>query len=415
MLLNENKFYFFLTFLLGIIFLFFGVIAFIYTSYFMYFIVFALGLLILVNAIHSIIQFITGSKRDIVQVVIHTGFGLLFIFFPQLPFSVVVIVFSIYICVTGLSHFITYCFYRREQVSGRLAFLISAIVLVIVGVTFLLSPTVHAQQMTYIVAIYMMYVGIRYMGKSIRELLSEDRRDSLKRRIRVSLPVFFEALMPRLVLEYINEKLNVEEEIIIDDITSPLEVLVHVSKEGTGAIGHVDICYGDQVIAYGAYDESSHHLFGAIGDGVLFETSKKTYIPFCLEDDATRGIFGFTIYLDETQKELVQKTIQDFKVGLIKWEPPCYKDEKADDYASRLYKATDAHFYKFKKGRFKRYFVMTTNCVLLADRIIGKSGIDIVNMNGIITPGTYYSYLEEESKKENSRVIKKHIYYKTSQ
>ena len=53
---------------------------------------------------------------------------------------------------------------------------------------------------------------------------------------------------------------------------------------------------------------------------------------------------------------------------------------------------------------------MTTNCVLLADRIIGKSGIDIVNMNGIITPGTYLSYFEEEYKKENSRVIEKHIY-----
>ena len=59
---------------------------------------------------------------------------------------------------------------------------------------------------------------------------------------------------------------------------------------------------------------------------------------------------------------------------------------------------------------FKYYFVMTTNCVLLADRIIGKSGIDIVNMNGIITPGTYLSYFEEEYKKENSRVIEKHIY-----
>ncbi|MEG0276926.1 MAG: DUF308 domain-containing protein [Coprobacillus sp.] len=414
MSLSDNKFYFFLTFLLGIVFLFLGCVAFIYTSYFMYFIVFGLGLMILINAIHCIVQFITGTKRDFIQLIIHTAFGLLFVFFPQLPFSVVVIIFAIYICVTGLSHFITYCFYRREQVNGRLAFLISAIVLLIVGVSFLLSPIVHARQMTYIVAIYMIYIGIRYMGKSIRELLSEDRKDSLKRHIRVSLPVFLEALAPRLVLEYINEKLSVEENVIIDDQDSPLEVLVHVSKEGTGAIGHVDICYGDHVIAYGAYDEESHHLFGAIGDGVLFETSKEKYIPFCLEDDTSRGIFGFTLYLDDIQKELVQKTIQEFKEGLILWQPPCYQDIKADDYASRLYKATKATFYKFKKGQFKRYFVMTTNCVLLVDRIIGKSGIDIVNMNGIITPGTYYSFLEEESKKENSRVLKKNIYYKTS-
>ena len=91
-------------------------------------------------------------------------------------------------------------------------------------------------------------------------------------------------------------------------------------------------------------------------------------------------------------------------------ESSCQLNKDVDDYASRLYKATQASFYKFKKGRFKYYFVMTNNCVLLADHIIGKSGIDIVNMNGIITPGTYFSYFEEEAKKENSRVLLKTLY-----
>ena len=105
--------------------------------------------------------------------------------------------------------------------------------------------------------------------------------------------------------------------------------------------------------------------------------------------------------------------------GVYKWEPPIveasYKKKRIDeneygDYASCLYKSTNAQFYKFNSGRFKKYFVLGVNCCLLADSIIGKSGTDILKMNGIITPGTYYEYLNREFKKKNSMVITKNIY-----
>ena len=289
--------------------------------------------------------------------------------------------------------------------------MLSAIVLIVVGISFILSPSVHAKEMTYIFILYTLYLGIKYMLSSMKELLSENRKNSLKRRIRVSLPIFMVAFMPRVMIEYINEKLEVEDEIMKqDDDLSSVEVFVHVSKDGFGAIGHVDICYQNEVIAYGAYDEASTHLFGAIGEGVLFIVDKEKYISFCHKDDMTSHIFAYTLTLNEVQKERIEDTIDEFKKGLVKWDPPCINNQEAQDYASRLYQGTHASFYKFKSGMFKYYFVMTTNCVLLADRIIGKSGIDIVNMNGIITPGTYLSYFEEEYKKENSRVIEKHIY-----
>ena len=47
---------------------------------------------------------------------------------------------------------------------------------------------------------------------------------------------------------------------------------------------------------------------------------------------------------------------------------------------------------------------------MLADSIIGKSGTDILKINGIITPGTYYEYLNREFQKKNSMVISKNIY-----
>lgn len=396
-----------MTFLLGLLFVFVGIFAFLNSAYFMYMIVMVLGILIFIDTL----SLLKNLKTNILGILIHLLFACLFIFTPKLPLSIVVMVFALYVSIMGISHFVTYCYYRKEKVNGRLLFLLSAIVLIVVGISFILSPSVHAKEMTYIFILYTLYLGIKYMLSSMKELLSENRKNSLKRRIRVSLPIFMVAFMPRVMIEYINEKLEVEDEIMKqDDDLSSVEVFVHVSKDGFGAIGHVDICYQNEVIAYGAYDEASTHLFGAIGEGVLFIVDKEKYISFCHKDDMTSHIFAYTLTLNEVQKERIEDTIDEFKKGLVKWDPPCINNQEAQDYASRLYQGTHASFYKFKSGMFKYYFVMTTNCVLLADRIIGKSGIDIVNMNGIITPGTYLSYFEEEYKKENSRVIEKHIY-----
>lgn len=396
-----------MTFLLGLLFVFVGIFAFLNSAYFMYMIVMVLGILIFIDT-SSLLK---NLKTNILGILIHLLFACIFIFTPKLPLSIVVMVFALYVSIMGISHFVTYCYYRKEKVNGRLLFLLSAIVLIVVGISFILSPSVHAKEMTYIFVLYTLYLGIKYMFASMKELLSENRKNSLKRRIRVSLPIFMVAFMPRVMIEYINEKLEVEDEIMKqDDDLSSVEVFVHVSKDGFGAIGHVDICYQNEVIAYGAYDEASTHLFGAIGEGVLFIVDKEKYISFCHKDDMTSHIFAYTLTLNEVQKERIEDTIDEFKKGLVKWDPPCINNQESQDYASCLYQGTHASFYKFKSGMFKYYFVMTTNCVLLADRIIGKSGIDIVNMNGIITPGTYLSYFEEEYKKENSRVIEKHIY-----
>ena len=56
-------------------------------------------------------------------------------------------------------------------------------------------------------------------------------------------------------------------------------------------------------------------------------------------------------------------------------------------------------FYKFTSSKFKTYFVLSTNCVLLADSIVGEAGTDILSPQGFIVPGTYQDYLDLEFKK----------------
>ncbi|MBE6059308.1 MAG: hypothetical protein E7215_03920 [Clostridium sulfidigenes] len=41
-----------------------------------------------------------------------------------------------------------------------------------------------------------------------------------------------------------------------------MEVFIHVTLDGVGAVGHVDLCYNRQVISYGNYDDRSFRLLG---------------------------------------------------------------------------------------------------------------------------------------------------------
>ena len=59
--------------------------------------------------------------------------------------------------------------------------------------------------------------------------------------------------------------------------------------------------------------------------------------------------------------------LNEIKDTLIKWEPPIAKDMKEDnlkckyrDYASILYKATEAEFFTFKSGKLRTYFGFNT-------------------------------------------------------
>ena len=403
----QNKFYFFIEFIIGFILFLFNLFIFTSGKYFFYNSIRLFGFIIIFNAFYALFEYYKKSKRNILNIILSILVGCFFCFIPSIPLSLFVIIFAFYICLKGLSQFITYCYYRKNDVDHRLILLLSSFIFTIFGISLFLSPYIHFYQVTILLNIYLFYLSLSFILKSIKEIISKKRQDSLKRHIHISLPVLLNAFIPRIMIEYINQKLETSDQSLIDDHNTQIEVFIHVSKDGFGAVGHVDIAYHDEVYAYGAYDDLSNHFLGALGDGVLFIVNKNKYIDFCLQDDPHSTIFSYTLRLSPQQIELIETRLQQLKSHLT---PFSIENHPLDSYANRLQKATSASFYKFKDGKFKNYFVLTTNCVLLADSIIGSSGIDIIGINGIITPGSYYSYFEEESKKEYSRVYKKTIY-----
>ena len=198
-----------------------------------------------------------------------------------------------------------------------------------------------------------------------------------------------------------------------------MEVLIHTTDIWPSMGGHVDISFGDRVISYGNYDDASMYLIGTAGEGVLESIKREPYINFCVTY-SKKIIIGYGLKLSEDEKNLIKKAIDELFEQTIPWEPPAkaFENKKqplamkeATDYASELYKATDAEFFKFKTGsRYKSYFGLYMNCARVADEILGHLGLDKISFNGIFSPGSYLNFLNNEFLRKDSIIISKTIY-----
>ncbi|MGL5972845.1 MAG: hypothetical protein ACRCZK_03945, partial [Oscillospiraceae bacterium] len=279
---------------------------------------------------------------------------------------------------------------------------------------------------------YCFIYSFTFLLDFFREILPSNTKNNVKRKFRVAMPVFLTIFIPYNALMKINKYLNSDSnsnnydpddipdyEEKKSDIEPDVEIFIHVTEEGFGAVGHMDIYYNKEIISYGNYDDSSLKLFKTVGDGVIFIADKSTYLPFCIEN-SKKTLFSFGLKLTDEQKQNLKKQIDKVKNNLYIWDPPVLKAFQKDhknhdktkytDYASELYNATGAKFYKFYKGKFKTYFVLGTNCVLLSDTLIGKVGTDIIKLNGVISPGAYFDFLNKEFSKKKSLVITKRVY-----
>lgn len=372
-----------------------------------------LGWILIINGIHDLFKFLKRHfKGDLINIVGNIGLGIFILTYTDIPIRLLFMIFALYITINGIIKFISYLNYKKDKVSKRFRVLCGAVFLILYGLALLLGRYVSANAMMIFTGCYGLLLGINYIVDGVFIVVPQQHKDNLKRHIRIPVPIFISALIPKVMMDYINECLAVEpkENFLDDKNHAKVEIFIHVSPDGFGTIGHCDICIDDYVISYGNYDYDSIRLGESIGDGVIFIAPRDEYISFCIED-SQKTIFSYGVRLTQNQLNCVMNEIKKLWNYTYRWYPHSYYDEKIkEDYASRLYLKTKARFYKFNKGKFKTYFVLGTNCVKLAETIMGKSGMDIIDLNGIISPGTYQNYLEKEYQRVNGIIFSKNIY-----
>jgi len=415
-----NMFELTISFISGVISIIFGITLMIFNDVFYFSVIDIIVFFFLLLGIKNFVSYFFKKGREKDKSFIYSFsnlvFALIISIFNKIPYSLFPMIVGLYFLVNAILQLIDIGIYFKNIKNIPFSRFFYLIFYSTTGAFLIMFPLKKIKLFLGIFGLYLVLIGIRFLLDSLLQKIPLKYKNRIKRKIRITLPVIIECLIPYALLKEINETLKVENKRFVyeekkNDESPDLEVIVHTSMNGFNKMGHVDLYFDGEIISYGNYDESSRKVFELFGDGVVFTTNKEEYISFCIEH-SKKTLFIFGIRLTDVQKARIRKEIEKLKNNLVRWYAPIEKDTTKDnrDYASCLYKKTKAKFYKFKTGNYKTYFTLGNNCCLLADQIVGKSGIDLLKMNGLITPGTYYEYLNREFMKKDSFVVSRNIY-----
>ncbi len=369
---------------------------------------FLLSLTIISLAIYMILRYLidkinSNKKTKLSLVVVHLIFVLIITIFPYIPYYLLPFLVFIYLMTVALIQYVNYYILKKNNEKNRIHELIQAIICSVTSIIFLFTPGFFTNITVVIMGYYFLLLGINYILEYIFTIIPEKKFSKIKN-IHLTLPKFVLLFIPY-------QKLIKNKKVINDNILTlekeknfDLEIFIHVSDLGYGKVGHADFYFDGLIYSYGNYDYKTAKFFELFGDGVLFTTKQKEeYLSFCIKK-SQKTIYGFRLKLTSSQKEKIRKKLNILKDNLIKWKV----GKKGKNYAACLNRKLDVNFYKFTKGRYKTYYTIgNSSCVKLVDDVVGST---ILNIKGIISPGTYYHYLEKELLKKNSNVIGYQIY-----
>ncbi len=324
---------------------------------------------------------------------------IILLFFYKSFFSIVFILTGLYFIFTGLIALINYFICRNNILPGAISSLLRFIGDLIIGILLVMQVSKSTFILSLIAGLYFITIGTIDLFSTILKLLPKEKAG----KISFPLPTFLTVLLPQQVFmsipNLIKEK-NEDKPILKNNV----EVLIHLKNDGPEALGHVDVAVDDYVYSYGLHDPASRKLLGTLGEGVLLKIEKESYIKQTIYQEG-KLILGYELKVNDAQKQIIQDKLNTLLEDAYPWQCAAEThnpDNEYFDYASRVYRFTEAKMFKFKKGAFKTYFVATTNCVQLSDYLIRSKELNLINIYGIITPGTYIQFLHHEYRHKQS-------------
>ncbi|MGM9959921.1 MAG: hypothetical protein ACI32F_01220 [Allobaculum sp.] len=346
-------------------------------------------------------------------------FAVVLLFNEQLPEWIVRTTFGWYCLIVCLAMLVQACINWSNQVRIPVTTLVLILIYGMLGVILLYTDLVDTVNLLRLFGLYFLVLA----GRMTLNLIdTHSGTYAWKRGIYIGLPILMGTLLPDAALRMINEKVKAGEDYgrksikVRTDEPAKLKAFVHIGSDGFQKVGHFSFSWKGIVYSYGNYDTESYRFFSLLGDGVYFTVPEELYIPNIIKYEHNT-LFEYTIQTTPEQDEKIERQLAELSHRSVRWYCQLERKGKAtklgqlgEDYPNRLHYRTGAKFYKIKSGAFKTYWVMGDNCVLFSDVILGTVGADVLSVRGIVTPGSYYDYLENEYQKENSPIISRRVH-----
>lgn len=336
------------------------------------------------------------NKQNIPLIIATIGAMIFIYLFPTTYNRFIGLIVGSYAMLNAVIDFIEYYIRRKNKLNGVLGKLFASFIFLIFALILILMPQRGTGLIFIVAGIYSITQALINIFFAVLELFGH-------RKFGLSLPVFLSALLPLRVFMRISGNDALMSHIISDpyddeDINEvPLSVNIYIQGSGFESFGHVDVAIGDTIYSYGLHDPSDRILWGSAGHGVLVKVDKRAFFKNSLKTGKTM-IISYEIYPNDSELKIIKDRLAKLMIDAVPFACNAKLKEEGqqvndDDYISDVYKDTNSELYKFKSGKFKTYFVFTTNCVLLTDYLIRNKEINLVGMSGIITPGTYLNFL----------------------
>ena len=381
------------------------------------------GLLIITNLLNLLLVPFKKYKfiDTLIKTTINVIFGISIMFFSKYIITSFTLIFALYTLLISIVNIISYVIYVENNIKGKLNVFINAITSLIFTVILLINPTLNIKYVLIILSIYLMLYGLKNIINFIFQILPKKITNKIKARIDFPIPLLIAMFIPKALLKEINEILKVDKEKKFDykknDLKPKLFVIIHLAKSGSASFGHIEVSYNGKIYSYGNYNKHSRHLFDAIGDGIILVADKEKYIDYCIHNKK-RYLIEFGIVLTEKEEKQIEKRInklitentEPFYSDLELYEKGKIMYDDFNDMSSEIYKYANGKYYRITKGKNKIFFVLKNNCAQVAEQILKGNGKRIIKLNGIISPGTYYDYLNQAFLMKNSNVVTKKVY-----
>ncbi|MEE8807480.1 MAG: hypothetical protein SOI44_03560 [Lactimicrobium sp.] len=342
-------------------------------------------------------------------------YGIFLLLFPGRFPSSLYLLYGLWMALTAFISAVNFIVIARDGMKGAIAKLFFTLYAGILSFFLIFGKIIHLKEelLAILAGIFFLIYGLQMF---LMTLTSQYPGSWMAKHshIALSVPLLAGAILPVSAYVSIHSlKEKSSEALPIPNDPESLHVYLYLGGTGFRMFGHIDIAYHGMIYSYGCHDPKGRTLFGTLGDGVLIQADETKFIKHAVNGE-DRTIVAYGITLDESQKKILQERINNLMARTIPWQCAAVTDPKAQDYISRVWRNTGCQLYKFTKGKFRTYFVASTNCVLLADELIRSKQLRLVTPGGFITPGAYLSFLNDAYLRKEGNVSERKIYAKTN-